>query len=288
MTAASSIQAVALRVVSLDADGAPLVGTKTAFETSQFATVSFTPEYEAGDEIVEKGADGSICVYYKVPDTLKKVNLSVSICNPQPEISYILAGGSLLSAIASKSVTNKALSSNVATLTANSHGFQVGDVVVVTGVDATFNGTFTLTAVTTNTFSYAKTATDVTSTSATGSVSGPDHASGTIGWAAPLSGTVATPNGVGLEVWSRAIIGGKPMAGTPYWRWVFPYGQFKMDGDRVLENGAMANVFTGESLGNAAFGDGPAHDWNLGSLSAVQYALDSTAPIGVNDYFAVV
>lgn len=62
-------------------------------------------------------------------------------------------------------VNNKALTSNVATLTtAEDHLLSVGDVVVVTGVDSTFNGTFTVTAVpTATTFSYAKTATNVTS-----------------------------------------------------------------------------------------------------------------------------
>jgi hypothetical protein len=63
-----------------------------------------------------------------------------------------------------KSVTNKALTSNVATLTtADAHTYSVGDVVVITGVDATFNGTVVVTAVTSTTFSYAKTAANVTS-----------------------------------------------------------------------------------------------------------------------------
>ena len=69
-----------------------------------------------------------------------------------------------------KSVTNKALTSNVATLTAANHGLAVGFEIEVTGVDATFNGTYTITAVTTNTFSYAKTASDVPSTATTGTV----------------------------------------------------------------------------------------------------------------------
>ncbi len=63
------------------------------------------------------------------------------------------------------SVSNKALTSNVATLTTSAaHGLSVGMEVVITGVDATFNGTYTITTVpTTTTFTYAKTATDVTS-----------------------------------------------------------------------------------------------------------------------------
>jgi hypothetical protein len=68
-------------------------------------------------------------------------------------------------------VTNAALTSNVATLTTSTaHGFAVGNSVVVAGVGVSFNGTFTVTAVTTNTFSYAKTASNVASTQATGAV----------------------------------------------------------------------------------------------------------------------
>lgn len=64
------------------------------------------------------------------------------------------------------SVSNKALTSNVATLTTSAaHGLFEGDSVVVSSVDATFNGTYTITAVpTTTTFRYAKTASNVTST----------------------------------------------------------------------------------------------------------------------------
>jgi hypothetical protein len=70
-----------------------------------------------------------------------------------------------------KTVSNKALTSNVATITtSDTHGFAVGDYVVVSGVDATFNGTFLVASVpTTTTFTYAKTATNVTSAVATGS-----------------------------------------------------------------------------------------------------------------------
>ena len=62
------------------------------------------------------------------------------------------------------SVSNKALTSNVATLTTSlPHDFNVGNSITVTGVDATFNGTYIVTAKTSTTVSYAKTATDVTS-----------------------------------------------------------------------------------------------------------------------------
>ena len=63
------------------------------------------------------------------------------------------------------SISNKALTSNVATLTTSiNHSFVVGMEITITGVDATFNGVYTITAVTSNTFSYAKTNANVTST----------------------------------------------------------------------------------------------------------------------------
>jgi hypothetical protein len=64
------------------------------------------------------------------------------------------------------SVSNKALTSNVATLTTSAaHGLAIDDQVWVEGVDSTFNGKYTVTGVpTTTTFTYAKTASNVAST----------------------------------------------------------------------------------------------------------------------------
>jgi hypothetical protein len=63
----------------------------------------------------------------------------------------------------SSAVTNRRIASNVATLTTNTpHNYIVGSSVVVSGVDATFNGTFTVTAINgEHEFSYAKTNADI-------------------------------------------------------------------------------------------------------------------------------
>lgn len=82
-----------------------------------------------------------------------------------------------LRGILTPTVSNKALTNNVATLTTSAaHGLLAGDEIVVTGVDSTFNGTFTiLTVPTTTTLTYAKTATNVSSASASGTITfGPD------------------------------------------------------------------------------------------------------------------
>ena len=67
-------------------------------------------------------------------------------------------------------VTNKALTSSVATLTIGSHKLTAGATVNISNVDNTFDGTYVLTAVGATTISYALTATNVTSVAATGAV----------------------------------------------------------------------------------------------------------------------
>jgi hypothetical protein len=80
------------------------------------------------------------------------------------DLAFIGEYATSVSAI-TRTITNKALTNNVATLTTGSaHTYLAGDIVTITGVDATFNGTFNIIDVpTTTTFTYAKTATNVTS-----------------------------------------------------------------------------------------------------------------------------
>ena len=294
---AASVQGVAIRVTRLDAAGNLLNGPGDSYTTSAFMRVSFTPEYEEGDEIVEKSANGVICVSYKAPDTLKRVTMEVAICEPDAELTSLMSGGLLLRKTVNGSetsvgwaapgvgddpagngvsvevwsfavkdgkraanlpyfywvfpyvrlrqsgdrviengmlastfegyglgnasfgmgpdnrwewpmaterpysyartswaptglkgfytwyapsvatVTNKALTSDVATLTTSAaHGYAVGQTVTVAGVDSTFNGQYTISATSSNTFSYTKVANAVTSTSASGTATrGPGY-----------------------------------------------------------------------------------------------------------------
>jgi hypothetical protein len=93
---AASIQGVSIRVTRLDAAGNLLNGAGDSYTTSAFMRVSFTPEYEEGDEITEKSANGTVCVTYKAPDTLKRITMELAICEPDSELSQLLSGGLLL------------------------------------------------------------------------------------------------------------------------------------------------------------------------------------------------
>lgn len=65
-------------------------------------------------------------------------------------------------------INNKVLHSDIATITTSgAHYMKVGDWVTVSGVNSTFNGTYQLTAVTSNTFSYYKDSGNVASSAVT-------------------------------------------------------------------------------------------------------------------------
>jgi hypothetical protein len=67
-------------------------------------------------------------------------------------------------------VTNKKLISNVATITVTEQGIPNGVGVVIRGVDSVFDGEYTVTSVTGNEFTFAKTANDVGSVASAGTV----------------------------------------------------------------------------------------------------------------------
>ncbi len=214
----SSIQGVALRVTRLDANGNLLNGPGDSYTTHAFMRVSFTPEYEEGDEITEKSANGAVCVSFKSPDTLKRITMEVAICEPDPELTSLMSGGLLL---------RKNL------------------------------GTF----------------------------ASPDHKS--VGWASPAVGDDPSGNGVAVESWSRAIVDGKPSATLPYYHWVFPYAKLRQSGDRVIENGLLANTFEGYGLGNSLFGDGPDDRWEFPEATNRPYSFAKTtwAPSGLRGFY---
>ena len=68
------------------------------------------------------------------------------------------------------SISNVALTSNVATVTVGTHTLQVGESVTINCSNSVFSGTYTITAVTGTTFDFARTNTNVTSAAATGTV----------------------------------------------------------------------------------------------------------------------
>lgn len=122
-----------------------------------------------------------------------------------------------------------------------------------------------------------------------------------VGYAAEPIGVQGAPYGVSIEIWAQAVVNGKAAGQQPYWHYVFPYVQFALDGDRVVENGSLATVFAGTGGGNAAFGTGPnldtsgvtptpagdAWDWAFPAYADRPYMFSRAvdAPVGLRGCF---
>jgi len=92
---ASSVMGNAIRITRLNTDGSidpdfPILTTRG------FISATFSPEFEEGDEIAEKRADGGVCISWKADDTLKRLNFSLALCAPDPEAAALLAGGKII------------------------------------------------------------------------------------------------------------------------------------------------------------------------------------------------
>lgn len=240
---AASVRGLVLRVTRLAADGTPQVNGPEgcdSYLSTGFVSFTFTPSYSEADEISITNASGEVCVYYKAPDTLQSVEFGLELCDPDPVLTSMLAGGDALLA--------------GSTVACAPPGTVAGDLVVV-------------------------------------------------GYAAPKLGSAPNKNGVAIEVWAQAVVNGKTANQCPYWHYLFPYATFKLDGERVIENGNLATVFAGVGSGNAAFGTGPNIDttgvtptvdgsvfaWPFPTMTDRPYAYvrSNYAPVGLQGCFKV-
>jgi hypothetical protein len=281
---AASVQGAAIRVTRLNAAGELLNGPLDSYTTSAFIRMSFTPEYEDGEEITEKAADGTVCVSYKAPDRLKRVTMELAICEPDPELTALVAGGVLLSknlsSTTAKTISAATVDTNIAIITTSSaHGLTAGSNVTIHNLTANSGDVvYQVTALgdgsnanPTTKFRVAYTETDGALTlGSSPSVTLRDDTS--VGWAAPAIGDDPAGNGVAIEVWSHAVANGKRVASNPYFHWIFPYARLRASGDRVIENGLLANTFEGYGIGNTAFRDGPDTRWEWTEVTDRPYA----------------
>lgn len=81
-----------------------------------------------------------------------------------------------------------------------------------------------------------------------------------VGFAPPAVGTEPNPNGVGIEVWTRAIVDGALASSLPYWRYVFPRVKNLKLGDQTISGDPTNGAYEGIAVQNGNFGDGPAND----------------------------
>lgn len=110
---------------------------------------------------------------------------------------------------------------------------------------------------------------------------------GVAGYAMPNMGIVGNPNGVSLEVWSKAISGGVQASIQPYWRWVFPAAKNMHVMPRTLTNANAESVYEGDGFQNPNWGSGPFGDWPSASAQVYQRLRVGAANLPVAGYAPV-
>lgn len=90
---AAPIKGTHIKVVKVDACGAPVTGaTSLVVTTKGFVQVVMDPQYEDGQEFFERNADGQPCVNQKDPPILKRHQLTIDLCEVDPVMAaYVLS-----------------------------------------------------------------------------------------------------------------------------------------------------------------------------------------------------
>lgn len=207
---AGQVQVCAMRVSRLAADGTTPAGASNMIVTDGLVTLGWEPEILEGEEIQVPNACGKNVVDYKDDDRIRRLNLTLTLGYPDPELLELIAGALLI------------------TTTGNSTG-----------------------------------------------------------WALPLLNSAIAGNGVGLELFSKAIVNGVQATALPWWQSVFTRTKnwaFTEGGE--FGNAAYSPVLTGIALENAGFGNGPDNLWTGPSDRALASKRVATIPAVVCGYQA--
>lgn len=261
---AASIQACAMRLARLAADGTTPAGATNGYCTKNFVTLSATPEINEGQDFEAPNACGELIITARDRPITKRWNLSMEWLMPDPEAAEMLVSAPLIlstaAAVISPTGSITSASDVITTLSIGVTGLHVGAAVTGTGVGvgAVVAEILSPTSVRVSVVS--------TATNAAAALTITPVAQG-IGNQAPALGVQASDNGVSLELWSKAVVGSGPAAVLPYYRWAFvrTYWRFA---DREFANSRQAQKFEGYGIENINWGNGPFNDWVDASPSA--------------------
>ena len=135
------------------------VVSKSASNNIATLTTSEAHNFASGDEVVIRGIDSTFNGKHTITSVLSRNSFSYykpgAVVAPTP-----VSGG--FAAINGRWILRKRIIGNVATLTTlGTHGILVGESVTITNVGASFDGTYTVTEASSNTFSYVKTSPNI-------------------------------------------------------------------------------------------------------------------------------
>lgn len=306
---AGSIHAVLARLTKLNSDGSPATGADNVLWSDSLVKLALGLNLNEPDATKQVNGAGLTCMVFQPPKTIDSLNVdSFAWCTPDPLIAEFLAGGDIISdashevqtlstsgtatggsftlthgghttgaiawnttAAAAQTAINAALGSGAVKVT--------GGPFPATPLIVTFRGQTNVAA-----FTHADSLTGTGSpavsvaTTAEGAATGGTNA---IGYAAPGVGTAPKPNGVAVELWSRAIAGGSQVG---FMHWLFPRLALVLGSDGFEFNATdpLTPTYTGSGAENSNFGAGADASWTYISNRVFQWVLEDDLPSYTN------
>jgi hypothetical protein len=92
---AGQAQACLIRVAKLAADGSPLDGESNLYVSAGLISLEWSPDIATGDELEQVDGCGNEIVYFRAPDRVRKLDLTLTLGAPEPELLALLEGGVL-------------------------------------------------------------------------------------------------------------------------------------------------------------------------------------------------
>jgi hypothetical protein len=259
------LQACAIRLARLAADGTTPAGATNGYVTRNLIKMTVKPEIEAGQEFTIRDACGQLPVIYRDRDIIKRYAADIEFFTPDPEIEELMVGAPLITGTigTTRTVADGTIVNGSTTVTSPTIAFvasDIGNEVSGTGIAAGAT-IVSIASGAAATMSAAATASTAGSLSLTMTA-----ATRSIGAVAPPLGLAPTDNGVSIELWSKAVVGGSQVAVNPWVHWAYPLGVWT-PGDRDHANDRMGMVFHGFLYENPGWGNGPWNDWGMPSPS---------------------
>jgi hypothetical protein len=202
-----------------------------------------------------------------------KFNTTTQLFAASASKLYIFDGSDLslddVSKSVARTITNVALTSNVATITTvGAHGYSIGDSVTVDASNNTFDGTYVITTVpTTLTFTYAKINANIPSAAATGTVVTASYSGVTTWNFAQFGNSVLATNNVGkIQKWTigSSSYFGDAGAYAPIAKYITVVRDFVVVGN--LDSGSNPNKVQWSDINDET-------DWESGAASQSDYQI---------------
>jgi hypothetical protein len=313
-----SLFAIGMRLTRLNTVGAPLVGANNAYITDALVTAGIGLEYTDGEAIEQRNGSGNLCLSFRAPDSLTRGTISdLSVCSPDPNVLAFAIGGDVITRAAVSEVHTITITGTPTggtfTLTYNAQttaaiAFDAAAAAVQSALEALSNvdpGDLVVTGGpgpgTPYVVTWDSDLGNVVQMSANGAFTGgvapavavttttPGTNFTDIGYRAPEVGVDPNPNGVSIELWSRAILDGAGATELPYLHWVIPRAYVRpSDAWTLSGEDPLLPAFEGFSIQNANWGDGPVGDWPFLSDRVWQFARVDTAPDFTPGFLTVV